>query len=254
MGYFKSYSLILEEAQPPSKLDIYIKIITDIALSTIIGQAVKIFIEDKVNNDFDIKLESYKSNRKFYEYLSKEISNVYKKNPDYRRMSYDDYIKTPLSKKMKAFYNKKDLKTISKQVKDALAAGVINAFVSTMFKFPGGKAMIIPIFYVLNTNHIGLGKSFMYVPIEIEGALTLLGLNFGKSGNLFINEVELFSFDENDDVVRIPIKRPPTKVYQLTKEEMKKVVAKMEKYKNKKTDNPEQLLIDYIKELRDDLC
>ena len=35
---------------------------------------------------------------------------------------------------------------------------------------------------------------------------------------------------------------------------MKKVVAKMEKYKNKKTDNPEQLLIDYIKELRDDLC
>lgn len=254
MGYFKSYSLILEEAQPPSKLDIYIKIITDIALSTIIGQAVKIFIEDKVNNDFDIKLESYKSNRKFYEYLSKEISNVYKKNPDYRRMSYDDYIKTPLSKKMKAFYNKKDLKTISKQVKDALAAGVINAFVSTMFKFPGGKAMIIPIFYVLNTNHIGLGKSFMYVPIEIEGALTLLGLNFGKSGNLFINEVELFSFDENDDVVRIPIKRPPTKLYQLTKEEMKKVVAKMEKYKNKKTDNPEQLLIDYIKELRDDLC
>lgn len=254
MGYFKSYSLILEEAQPPSKLDIYIKIITDIALSTIIGQAVKIFVEDRVNNDFDIKLESYKSNRKFYEYLSKEISNVYKKNPDYKRMSYDDYLKTPLSKKMKAFYNKKDLKTISKQVKDALAAGVINAFVSTMFKFPGGKAMIIPIFYVLNTNHIGLGKSFMYVPIEIEGALTLLGLNFGKSGNLFINEVELFSFDEKDDVVRIPIKRPPTKLYQLTKEEMKKVVAKMEKYKNKKTDNPEQLLIDYIKELRDDLC
>ena len=254
MGYFKSYSLILEEAQPPSKLDIYIKIITDIALSTIIGQAVKIFVEDRVNNDFDIKLESYKSNRKFYEYLSKEISNVYKKNPDYRRMSYDDYIKTPLSKKMKAFYNKKDLKTISKQVKDALAAGVINAFVSTMFKFPGGKAMIIPIFYVLNTNHIGLGRSFMYVPVEIEGALTLLGLNFGKSGNLFINEVELFSFDEKDDVVRIPIKRPPTKLYQLTKEEMKKVVAKMEKYKNKKTDNPEQLLIDYIKELRDDLC
>ena len=254
MGYFKSYSLILEEAQPPSKLDIYIKIITDIALSTIIGQAVKIFVEDKVNNDFDIKLESYKSNRKFYEYLSKEISNVYKKNPDYRRMSYDDYLKTPLSKKMKAFYNKKDLKTISKQVKDALAAGVIKAFVSTMFKFPGGKAMIIPIFYVLNTNHIGLGKSFMYVPIEIDGALTLLGLNFGKGGNLFINEVELFSFDEKDDVVRIPIKRPPTKLYQLTKEEMKKVVAKMEKYKNKKTDNPEQLLIDYIKELRDDLC
>ena len=254
MGYFKSYSLILEEAQPPSKLDIYIKIITDIALSTIIGQAVKIFVEDKVNNDFDIKLESYKSNRKFYEYLSKEISNVYKENPDYRRMSYDDYLTTPLSKKMKAFYNKKDLKTISKQVKDALAAGVINAFVSTMFKFPGGKAMIIPIFYVLNTNHIGLGKSFMYVPIEIDGALTLLGLNFGKSGNLFINEVELFSFDEKDDVVRIPIKRPPTKLYQLTKEEMKKVVAKMEKYKNKKTDNPEQLLIDYIKELRDDLC
>lgn len=254
MGYFKSYSLILEEAQPPSKLDIYIKIITDIALSTIIGQAVKIFVEDRVNNDFDIKLESYKSNRKFYEYLSKEISNVYKKNPDYRRMSYDDYLKTPLSKKMKAFYNKKDLKTISKQVKDALAAGVINAFVSTMFKFPGGKAMIIPIFYVLNTNHIGLGKSFMYVPIEIDGALTLLGLNFGKGGNLFINEVELFSFDEKDDVVRIPIKRPPTKLYQLTKEEMKKVVAKMEKYKNKKTDNPEQLLIDYIKELRDDLC
>lgn len=254
MGYFKSYSLILEEAQPPSKLDIYIKIITDIALSTIIGQAVKIFVEDRVNNDFDIKLESYKSNRKFYEYLSKEISNVYKKNPDYRRMSYDDYLKTPLSKKMKAFYNKKDLKTIAKQVKDALAAGVINTFVSTMFKFPGGKAMIIPIFYVLNTNHIGLGKSFMYVPIEIEGALTVLGLNFGKSGNLFINEVELFSFDEKDDVVRIPIKRPPTKLYQLTKEEMKKVVAKMEKYKNKKTDNPEQLLIDYIKELRDDLC
>lgn len=254
MGYFKSYSLILEEAQPPSKLDIYIKIITDIALSTIIGQAVKIFVEDKVNNDFDIKLESYKSNRKFYEYLSKEISNVYKKNPDYRRMSYEDYIKTPLSKKMKAFYNKKDLKTVAKQVKDALAAGVINAFVSTMFKFPGGKAMLIPIFYVLNTNHIGLGKSFMYVPVEIEGALTLLGLNFGKSGNLFINEVELFSFDEKDDVVRIPIKRPPTKLYQLTKEEMKKVVAKMEKYKNKKTDNPEQLLIDYIKELRDDLC
>ena len=254
MGYFKSYSLILEEAQPPSKLDIYIKIITDIALSTIIGQAVKIFVEDRVNNDFDIKLESYKSNRKFYEYLSKEISNVYKKNPDYRKMSYDDYLKTPLSKKMKAFYNKKDLKTISKQVKDALAAGVINAFVSTMFKFPGGKAMIIPIFYVLNTNHIGLGKSFMYVPIEIDGALTLLGLNFGKGGNLFINEVELFSFDEKDDVVRIPIKRPPTKLYQLTKEEMKKVVAKMEKYKNKKTDNPEQLLIDYIKELRDDLC
>lgn len=254
MGYFKSYSLILEEAQPPSKLDIYIKIITDIALSTIIGQAVKIFVEDRVNNDFDIKLESYKSNRKFYEYLSKEISNVYKKNPDYRRMSYDDYLKTPLSKKMKAFYNKKDLKTISKQVKDALAAGVINAFVSTMFKFPGGKAMIIPIFYVLNTNHIGLGKSFMYIPIEIDGALTLLGLNFGKSGNLFINEVELFSFDEKDDVVRIPIKRPPTKLYQLTKEEMKKVVAKMEKYKNKKTDNPEQLLIDYIKELRDALC
>lgn len=254
MGYFKSYSLILEEAQPPSKLDIYIKIITDIALSTIIGQAVKIFVEDRVNNDFDIKLESYKSNRKFYEYLSKEITNVYKKNPDYRRMSYDDYIKTPLSKKMKAFYNKKDLKTIAKQVKDALAAGVINAFVSTMFKFPGGKAMIIPIFYVLNTNHIGLGRSFMYVPVEIEGALTLLGLNFGKNGNLFINEVELFSFDEKDDVVRIPIKRPPTKLYQLTKEEMKKVVTKMEKYKNKKTDNPEQLLIDYIKELRDDLC
>lgn len=254
MGYFKSYSLILEEAQPPSKLDIYIKIITDIALSTIIGQAVKIFVEDRVNNDFDIKLESYKSNRKFYEYLSKEITNVYKKNPDYRRMSYDDYLKTPLSKKMKAFYNKKDLKTIAKQVKDALAAGVINAFVSTMFKFPGGKAMIIPIFYVLNTNHIGLGRSFMYVPVEIEGALTLLGLNFGKSGNLFINEVELFSFDEKDDVVRIPIKRPPTKLYQLTKEEMKKVTAKMEKYKNKKTDNPEQLLIDYIKELRDDLC
>lgn len=254
MGYFKSYSLILEEAQPPSKLDIYIKIITDIALSTIIGQAVKIFVEDRVNNDFDIKLESYKSNRKFYEYLSKEISNVYKKNPDYKRMSYDDYLKTPLSKKMKAFYNKKDLKTVAKQVKDALAAGVINAFVSTMFKFPGGKAMIIPIFYVLNTNHIGLGKSFMYVPIEIEGALTVLGLNFGKNGNLFINEVELFSFDEKDDVVRIPIKRPPTKLYQLTKEEMKKVVAKMEKYKNKKTDNPEQLLIDYIKELRDDLC
>lgn len=254
MGYFKSYSLILEEAQPPSKLDIYIKIITDIALSTIIGQAVKIFVEDRVNNDFDIKLESYKSNRKFYEYLSKEISNVYKKNPDYKRMSYDDYLKTPLSKKMKAFYNKKDLKTIAKQVKDALAASVINTFVSTMFKFPGGKAMIIPIFYVLNTNHIGLGKSFMYVPVEIEGALTLLGLNFGKSGNLFINEVELFSFDEKDDVVRIPIKRPPTKLYQLTKEEMKKVTAKMEKYKNKKTDNPEQLLIDYIKELRDDLC
>ena len=254
MGYFKSYSLILEEAQSPSKLDIYIKIITDIALSTIIGQAVKIFVEDRVNNDFDIKLESYKSNRKFYEYLSKEITNVYKKNPDYRRMGYDDYIKTPLSKKMKAFYNKKDLKTIAKQVKDALAAGVINTFVSTMFKFPGGKAMIIPIFYVLNTNHIGLGRSFMYVPVEIEGALTLLGLNFGKSGNLFINEVELFSFDENDDVVRIPIKRPPAKLYQLTKEEMKKVVAKMEKYKNKKTDNPEQLLIDYIKELRDDLC
>lgn len=254
MGYFKSYSLILEEAQPPSKLDIYIKIITDIALSTIIGQAVKIFVEDRVNNDFDIKLESYKSNRKFYEYLSKEITNVYKKNPDYKRMSYDDYLKTPLSKKMKAFYNKKDLKTVAKQVKDALAAGVINAFVSTMFKFPGGKAMIIPIFYVLNTNHIGLGKSFMYVPVEIEGALTLLGLNFGKSGNLFINEVELFSFDEKDDVVRVPIKRPPTKLYQLTKEEMKKVVAKMEKYKNKKTDNPEQLLIDYIKELRDDLC
>lgn len=254
MGYFKSYSLILEEAQPPSKLDIYIKIITDIALSTIIGQAVKIFVEDRVNNDFDIKLESYKSNRKFYEYLSKEVSNVYKKNPDYRRMSYDDYLKTPLSKKMKAFYNKKDLKTIAKQVKDALAAGVINAFVSTMFKFPGGKAMIIPIFYVLNTNHIGLGRSFMYVPVEIEGALTLIGLNFGKSGNLFINEVELFSFDEKDDVVRVPIKRPPTKLYQLTKEEMKKVVAKMEKYKNKKTDNPEQLLIDYIKELRDDLC
>ena len=114
--------------------------------------------------------------------------------------------------------------------------------------------MIIPIFYVLNTNHIGLGKSFMYVPIEIEGALIVLGLNFGKSGNLFINEVELFSFDEKDDVVRIPIKRPPAKLYQLTKEEMKKVVAKMEKYKNKKTDNPEQLLIDYIKELRDDLC
>lgn len=254
MGYFKSYFLILEEAQPPSKLDIYIKIITDIALSTIIGQAVKIFVEDRVNNDFDIKLESYKSNRKFYEYLSKEISNVYKRNPNYRRMSYDDYIKTPLSKKMKAFYNKKDLKTVAKQVKDALAAGVINAFVSTMFKFPGGKAMIIPIFYVLNTNHIGLGRSFMYVPVEIEGALTLIGLNFGKSGNLFINEVELFSFDEKDDVVRIPIKRPPTKLYQLTKEEMKKVVAKMEKYKNKKTDNPEQLLIDYIKELRDDLC
>lgn len=254
MGYFKSYSLILEEAQPPSKLDIYIKIITDIALSTIIGQAVKIFVEDRVNNDFDIKLESYKSNRKFYEYLSKEITNIYKKNPDYKRMSYDDYLKTPLSKKMKAFYNKKDLKTIAKQVKDALAAGVINAFVSTMFKFPGGKAMIIPIFYVLNTNHIGLGRSFMYVPVEIDGALTLLGLNFGKGGNLFINEVELFSFDEKDDVVRIPIKRPPTKLYQLTKEEMKKVVAKMEKYKNKKTDNPEQLLIDYIKELRDDLC
>lgn len=254
MGYFKSYSLILEEAQPPSKLDIYIKIITDIALSTIIGQAVKIFVEDRVNNDFDIKLESYKSNRKFYEYLSKEISNVYKKNPNYRRMSYEDYLETPLSKKMKAFYNKKDLKTVAKQVKDALAAGVINAFVSTMFKFPGGKAMIIPIFYVLNTNHIGLGKSFMYVPVEIEGALILLGLNFGKRGNLFINEVELFSFDEKDDVVRIPIKRPPTKLYQLTKEEMKKVVAKMEKYKSKKVDNPEQLLIDYIKELRDDLC
>lgn len=254
MGYFKSYSLITEDTKSFSSLDIYIKIIKDIAISTIIGQAVKIFVENRVNDDFAIKLESYKSNKKFYEYLSKEISNIYKKNPEYRRMSYEEYLKTPMSKKMKAFYNKKDFKTIAKNTKDALAAGIIKFLTSAMFKFPGGKAMIIPIFYVLNTNHIGLGKSFMYVPIEIEGALTVLGLNFGKSGNLFINEVELFSFDENDDVVRIPIKRPPTKLYQLTKEEMKKVVAKMEKYKNKKTDNPEQLLIDYIKELRDDLC
>ncbi len=31
----------------------------------------------------------------------------------------------------------------------------------------------------------------MYMALEIEGALVLLGLNFGKTGNLFINEVEL---------------------------------------------------------------
>ena len=31
----------------------------------------------------------------------------------------------------------------------------------------------------------------------------LLGLNFGKTGNLFINEVELYSFDENNDIVLV---------------------------------------------------
>lgn len=254
MGYFESYTLITEDAKPASKLDIYIKIITNLALSTLIGQAIKIFVEGKVNDDFVIKLEAYKSNKKFYEYLSKEISKVYSKNPEYKRMSYKEYLETPTSKKIKAFYNKKDLRTISKKVKDALAAGTINALVSAMFKFPGGKSMIIPIFYILNTNHIGLGKSFMYMPLEIEGALIVLGLNFGKTGNLFINEVELYSFDEKEDVVRIPIPRPPVKLYQLSKEEMKKITDKMEKYKNRKTDNPEQLLIEYIKELRDDLC
>lgn len=253
MGYFKSYSLN-EDSKPVSKLDIYIKIITDLAISTLIGQAVKIFVDGKVNNDFVIKLEAYKSNKKFYSYLSNEISKIYKKNPEYKRMSYEDYVNTPLSKKMKSFYNKKDMKTVIKNIKDGLAAGTINTLVSIMFKFPGGKSMIIPIFYVLNTNHIGLGKSFMYVPLEIEGALTVLGLNFGKTGNLFINELELYSFDENNDVVINTIPRPPVKLYQLSKEELKKVTEKMEKYKNKQTDNPEQLLIEYIKELRDDLC
>ncbi len=43
--------------------------------------------------------------------------------------------------------------------------------------------------------------------------------------------------------------------YQLTKEDMKKITKKMEEYKNKNTNqNPDQLLVDYIKELRDDLC
>jgi len=84
----------------------------------------------------------------------------------------------------------------------------------------------------------------MYMALEIEGALVLLGLNFGKTGNLFINEVELYSFDENNDIVR-----------ELTKEDMKKITKKMEEYKNKNTNqNPDQLLVDYIKELRDELC
>lgn len=256
MGYFKSYSLNLtEDSKPSSTLDAYIKIITSFALSTLIGQAIKIFVEDKVTEDFVIKLEAYKSNKKFYNYLSTEVSKVYKKNPAYKRMTYEDYLQTPLSKKMKAFYNKKDLKTVAKKVKDALTAGTINALVGAMFKFPGGKSMIIPIFYVLNKNHIGLGRSFMYMALEIEGALVLLGLNFGKTGNLFINEVELYSFDENNDIVRVPITRPPVRLYQLTKEDMKKITKKMEEYKNKNTNqNPDQLLVDYIKELRDELC
>ena len=37
---------------------------------------------------------------------------------------------------MKAFYNKKDLKTVAKKVKDALAAGTINALVGAMFRIP----------------------------------------------------------------------------------------------------------------------
>lgn len=258
MGYFKTYTLPINEesAKKVSSLDIYLKVISDFILSTIIAQAVKIFIEDKVNNDFDIKLESYKSNKKFYNYLSTNIKEVYDKNPGYKRMSYEDYLNTPLSKKFKSFYNKRSLSDIAKRTKDALAYGLVQFFVSSMFKFPGGKAMIIPIFYVLNTNHIGLGKSFMYVALDIEGSLTVLGLNFGKSGNLFINEVELFSFDENDDVVRVPIKRPPTKLYQLTKEELKKVAKKMEKYRAKGTSvqDPDKLLLDYITELRNEIC
>ena len=70
MGYFKSYSLNLtEDSKPSSTLDAYIKIITSFALSTLIGQAIKIFVEDKVTEDFVIKLEAYKSNKKFYNYL-----------------------------------------------------------------------------------------------------------------------------------------------------------------------------------------
>ena len=44
MGYFKSYSLITEDTKSFSSLDIYIKIIKDIAISTIIAISLIILI------------------------------------------------------------------------------------------------------------------------------------------------------------------------------------------------------------------
>ncbi len=73
MGYFKSYSLESNWRFKPSTSDAYAAQLQSHS-SDINRASYKIFVEDKVTEDFVIKLEAYKSNKKFYNYSSTEVS------------------------------------------------------------------------------------------------------------------------------------------------------------------------------------
>lgn len=194
---------------------------------------VKLFVGAILIQFADAKLSKFalntirknEKNTKLFEFINKEIEEVYKKHKDYRPCSGKEFMKTNVFDYMVAEWRDKTAKEKAKLAGYKTIDGTIIALASRV-PVPGSALLAIPIKMMLVYVGCDIGLGAIYnLAVDIDGHVLSIGINYKPVG-FTLSNIILYSFNKKNKLVGTYLKNPPENLYQITEEDAKKILDK----------------------------
>lgn len=198
-------------------------------IKIMVGQFIVRFTDAKLSKLTINKITKNLRNKKFVEFLEKEIKNVYINHPEYRTCNGDEFTKTDMFNYFLANFRDRNNIEI---LKDGFVTfmDIILSIISTrLITLPGSIIATIPLKMMLGYCGVRIGLSVYNILFDYKGRTMSMGLEFSSEG-FIISNVILYSFKTEEDgtesLIQSNLKTPPQSTYELTKDDVKEILNK----------------------------
>ena len=190
----------------------------------LIGHIVTKFIDIELSRIATAMIVRKPSNEKMYQFISKSIDEIYKKDPKLHAIPLDKFKKTGLINYNMSNFRERSLDDVLMQVKSVGVQTAIQTLVKLLFPIPFSWMVAFPIEMMLTYIGIDIGYGSLYnMLVELEGNSIVLGVSYVREGFKLSNLV-LYCEGDKEKVYRKKLPDPPRSSYKLTVHDAKKIL------------------------------
>lgn len=220
----KNYSSSESTEITPEEIEA-VKRLVIVSVKLIVVNWMNKFVDAKLNEYTINAMTRYKTNQVLYDYIRKQIDEVYIKHPNYRKCSAEQFKKESIWNWLLSEFRDKS----RREVVDELAwYGVDSAIVfacSELIPLPGSALLAVPVKMGLSYVGCKFGHTLYELPFEFDGNMITVGLTFTPMG-FVLSHMKLYVFRQDNQLVAIKLNDPPKKIYELSLQETKEALKK----------------------------
>lgn len=192
----------------------------------ILGHFLSYFIDMQLSKFTVNVIRKNQQNKLLFDYINKQVDMVYRRNPDYTSCSAKAFMQTPIYDYMLAEWREKSAKERAKLLAYKSIDNMITIAVGDAVPLPGSSVLALPIKMLLSYCGVrGVIGSLYNIALEIDGNTLSFGVDFRPDGFLLTNII-LYTFNKEHRLIGTYLPDPPDKYYQITQEDIDKILKK----------------------------